>query len=60
MADYKLSFIGKEVDEKLAKIEELAEKVEAPITTSQLINDAGFVTEKDISNKNFITIDIDS
>lgn len=60
MADYKLSFTGQEVDEKLAKIEELTEKVEAPITTSQLINDAGFVTEKDISNKNFITIDIDS
>lgn len=60
MADYKLSFTGQEVDEKLAKIEELTEKIETPISTSQLINDSGFITEKDISNKNFITIDIDS
>lgn len=60
MADYKLSFTGKEVDEKLAKIEKLAERVEVPLNTSQLINDAGFITEKDINSKNFITIDIDS
>lgn len=60
MADYKLNFTGQEIDEKLAKVEELAEKVETPITTSQLINDAGFITEKDINSKNFITIDIDS
>lgn len=60
MADYKLNYTGQEIDNKLGVIENLAKKEEVPSTTSQLVNDAGFVTNKELSEKKFITIDIDS
>lgn len=62
MADYKLNFTGEEIDQKLAKIEELASKDEIPTTTSQLTNNSGFVTENNvrqiINSSGFITIEL--
>ena len=42
---FKLSYTAKEIDTKLGKIDELAEKKELPTSTSDLTNDSGFVTE---------------
>lgn len=45
MAGYKLSYTGEEIDEKLGKIDNLAEKKEIPTKLSELENDKGFMTE---------------
>lgn len=42
---YKLSYTAKEIDERLGKINNLAEKSELPTSTSELTNDSGFITE---------------
>ena len=44
MAEYKLSFTGAEIDRELGQIDNLAKKSEVPTKTSQLFNDAGFIT----------------
>lgn len=45
---YKLSYTAKEIDEKLGKINNLAEKSELPTKISDLTNDSGYATESDI------------
>lgn len=42
--EYKLSYTAKEIDTKLGKIDNLADKSEIPFKTSELINDSGFIT----------------
>ena len=67
MADFKLGFTGEEINQKLAKIDDLASKDEVPKTTSQLTNDSGFVTRDTIPSRTsqltndsgFITIELD-
>lgn len=51
MADFKLGFTGEEINQKLAKIDNLASKDEVPKTTSQLTNDSGFVTRDTVPSK---------
>ena len=43
--EFKLSYTGNEINEKLGKIDNLAEKSELPTKTSDLTNDSGFITE---------------
>ena len=50
MAEYKLSYTAKEIDEKLGKIDSLAKKSELPSKTSDLINNSGFTTETYVQN----------
>ena len=42
--EYKLSYTANEINAKLNKIDNLAEKSELPTKTSQLANDSGFLT----------------
>jgi hypothetical protein len=42
--EFKLSYTGNEINEKLGKIDSLATKNEVPTKTSQLNNDSGFIT----------------
>ena len=46
--EYKLSFTANQIDQKLGKIDSLAEKTELPTKVSQLENDSGFITVDDI------------
>lgn len=67
MADYKLEFTGEEINQKLAKIDDLALRDEVPTTISQLTNDAGFITRDTVPNRTsqltndsgFITVELD-
>lgn len=43
--EFKLSYTGNEINEKLGKIDNLAEKSELPTKTSDLTNDSGLITE---------------
>ena len=43
--EYRLSYTANEIDEKLGKIDTLAEKGELPTKVSDLTNDAGYLTE---------------
>lgn len=43
--EYKLSYTGSEINQKLGKIDSLAQKSEIPTKTSELTNDSGFITE---------------
>lgn len=45
MSEFKLSFTANEINEKLGKIDNLAEKKDLPTKTSDLTNDSGFLTE---------------
>ena len=50
--EYKLSYTASTINEKLGKIDSLAEKSEIPTKTSELTNDSGFLTShQDISGK---------
>ena len=51
MAEYKLSLTASEIDEKLNKIDNLAEKNEIPSNTSDLTNDSSFITQSYVDNK---------
>lgn len=44
--EYVLSFTAEEIDEKLGKIDGLADKSELPTKISELTNDAGFITNQ--------------
>jgi hypothetical protein len=46
-AEFKLSYTAQEIDERLGKIDDLAEKSELPTKLSQLTNDTGFITATD-------------
>lgn len=46
--EYKLPYTASEIDEKLSKIDSLAEKSELPTKTSQLENDSGYITANDV------------
>lgn len=48
--EFKLSYTGSQINEKLNKIDSLAEKSELPTKTSQLTNDSGFTTESYVQN----------
>lgn len=48
--EYKLSYTGAEIDEKLGKIDNLATKDELPSKTSELTNDSEFATETYVQN----------
>lgn len=43
--EYRLSYTATEIDEKLGKIDSLAEKSEIPTKVSQLTNDNGYLTQ---------------
>lgn len=43
--EYKLSYTANDINNKLGKIDSLAEKNELPTKTSELTNDSGFATE---------------
>lgn len=43
--EYKLPYTAKEIDEKLGKIDSLAEKKDIPSNISDLTNDSGFITQ---------------
>ena len=61
--EYKLSYTGSEINEKLGKIDILAERSELPTKTSDLINDKGFltavpseyITETELNSKGYLT-----
>ena len=61
--EFKLSYTGSQINEKLRKIDSLAEKSEIPTKTSQLTNDSGFltsipseyVTESELNAKGYLT-----
>ena len=48
--EYKLSYTAAEINERLGKVENLAEKSELPTKTSDLTNDSGFTTENYVQN----------
>ena len=50
--EYKLSYTGSEINEKLGKIDSLAEKNDIPTKTSQLDNDSGFLTSAPVTSVN--------
>ena len=61
--EYKLSYTGSQINEKLGKIDSLATKSELPTKISQLTNDSGFltgvpseyVTETELNAKGYLT-----
>lgn len=59
--EYKLPFTASEIEEKLTKIDNLAEKSELPTKTSDLTNDSGYITsvpEDIIAEINALSSDI--
>lgn len=42
--EFKLSYTGSEINEKLGKIDSLVEKAELPTKVSELTNDSGYLT----------------
>ena len=48
--EFRLSYTGNQINEKLSKIDSLAEKTDLPTATSDLINDSGFVDESYVKN----------
>lgn len=63
MEEYQLSFSASQIDEKLRKIDSLAEKNEIPKNISDLVNDSGFlssipseyITENELNAKKYLT-----
>lgn len=61
--EYRLSYTAADINEKLGKIDSLAEKSEIPSATSDLINDSGFltsipheyITEAELNAKGYLT-----
>ena len=61
--EFKLSYTGSQINEKLGKIDSLATKSELPTKISQLTNDSGFltgvpseyVTETELNAKGYLT-----
>lgn len=61
--EFKLSYTGSQINEKLSKIDNLALKSELPTKTSDLTNNSGFltsipseyVTETELNNKGYLT-----
>lgn len=47
---YKLAYTAKEIDNRLSKIDSLAEKTDIPTKVSDLANDYGFTTENYVQN----------
>lgn len=45
MPEFKLSYTGNQINERLSRIDSLAEKSELPTKTSDLINDSNFTTK---------------
>lgn len=45
MSEFKLSYTANEINEKLGKIDNLAEKKDLPTKTSDLTNDSGYLTK---------------
>ena len=43
MTEYQLSYTASEIDRRLGKVDDLAEKSEIPTKISELINDAGYI-----------------
>ena len=50
MAEFKLSYTAKEINERLSRIDNLSEKSELPTKTSDLTNDSGFTTQNYVRN----------
>ena len=50
MAEFKLSYTASQVNERLGRIDNLAEKNELPKKTSDLINDSDFTTKNYVKN----------
>lgn len=50
--EYKLSYTGSQINEKLNKIDSLATKSEIPTKVSQLTNDSGFITNAPVTSVN--------
>lgn len=46
--EYRLSFTAEEIDEKLGKIDNLAEKSQIPSKLSELIDDKGYALKSEI------------
>lgn len=50
MAEFKLSYTANEINERLRKIDSLAEKNSLPKKTSDLVNDSDFITQNYVKN----------
>lgn len=53
--EYKLSYTGSQINEKLNKIDSLAAKSEIPKKVSDLTNDSGFITNAPVASVNGMT-----
>lgn len=51
MPEFKLSYTASEINNKLDKIDSLAEKSELPTKTSELINDSDFATKSYVNGQ---------
>ena len=50
MAEFKLSYTAREVNDRLSRIDSLADKNELPKNTSDLVNDSDFTTKNYVQN----------